>query len=482
MFIFKFYINSCPCENLHLDTNTCTIFNVIKYSLVFRVYKFLAFDIEIIIALLEYEHDGYQDIPLRNETYSHDENVHFQPRLSESFTCFGNSTYSRFRNRGGSDDNRDFARSTIDKQKSMQRMNYEEARSIKHHQNSISKKCICYHRTQETHIHCTDRSSQHVACYELSATTTDHRAIRADVPAVSRNNPLHHESQLTNISSSEENRQMKITAMPEQTRSYAETERSFTSAIADATVSSTETDLTVHSSRNDPNESIASTSKWETSLVSPEKSRRNRPGSKSPFCAMKFWKKRSCVINNKTIASVFKRSGRSIGRKEPSSRAATTYDNGVKITQIEPSTVQTAREGNKRRAYVNVQVQTPDAIITRILSEFLLSGEKKRRVLMSIILKLESDDDRREVGTQTSSNDLTFMGMNIRYSDKRPQSAITTTSKTVQCFVCDKQDCYEIRQSDNSISLEEALIAEYPETSELSDYLTEQKADIKIPP
>lgn len=471
----------------------CNIFNVIKYSLVSRVYKFLAFDIEIIIAPLEYEHDGYQDIPLRNETYSHDDDVHFQSSLSESFTCLGNSTYSRFRNRGGSDDNRDFARSTVDKEKSVQRIN-EEARSIKHYQNSISKKCICYDRTQETRVHCTDRSFQHVTCYESPAITADHQAIRADV---SRNNPLHHESQLTNISSLEDNSQVEIVAMPEQTRSYAETEtcesiedmmgaeteRSFTSAIADATVSSTETDVPVHSSWNDSNEPTVSTSKWEASLVSPKKSGKTRPGSRLPFCAMKFWRRRSCVIGNKTIASVLKRSRKSIGRKESSSTAATTYDSGVKITQIEPSTVQTAREGNKRRAYVNVQVQTPDAIITRILSEFLVSGEKKRRVLMSIILKLESDDDRREVGTQTSSNDLTSMGINMfGYPNKRPQGAITTTSKTVQCFVCDKQDCYEIRQSDNSISLEEALIAEYPETSELSDYLTEQKADIKIPP
>lgn len=70
MFIFKFYINPGPCENLHLDTNTCATFNIIKYSLVSRVYKFLAFDIEIIIALLEYKRDKYRDIefPLRNET------------------------------------------------------------------------------------------------------------------------------------------------------------------------------------------------------------------------------------------------------------------------------------------------------------------------------------------------------------------------------------------------------------------------------
>jgi len=492
MFIFKFYISLCPCENLHLDTNACAIFNIIKYSLVSRVYKFLAFDTEIIIALLEYERDRYRDIvefPPRNETCSHDEDVHSQFHLSESFTYLENSTYPRLRSKGGSDDNRDLARSIVDK-KSVQRI-YEEARSIGRYENSISKKCVCYDRTQETRVLCTDRSSQHVACYELSV-IIDREAIRADIPVASRNNPLHHESQSTNVSSPEDNRRVETPATPEQTRSReementedtisAETERSFTSAIAVAAVSSTEANPTVHSSRNDPNEPIASTSKWKMSPVLSRKSQRNCP--RLPFCAtaMKFWKKRSST-NNKTTTPVLKWSRRSIGRKEVPSTTATTYDSGVKITQIEPSTVQTAREGNKNRAYVNVQVQTPDTIVTRILSEFLLSGEKKRRVLMSIILQSESDPDRREAETQTSSNDVISGGIDMfNYRDKYPQGA--ATSKTVQCFVCDKQDCYEIRHSDNSISLEEALITEYPETSELNDYyLAERKADIKIPP
>lgn len=255
-------------------------------------------------------------------------------------------------------------------------------------------------------------------------------------------------------------------AAPEQTRSreetesyenidviYAETERSFTSISADATVSSTEANPTMHSSWNEP---IASTSEWKTSPVSPGKSRKKRPSFKviPLFCGTKFWKKRSS--DNKTIASMFKRS---VGRKKLPSTAA-AYDSAVKITQIEPSTVQTAREGNERRAYVNVQVQTPDAIVTRILSEFLLSGEKKKRVLMSIILQ---SDDSTEVETQTSSND-TSVGINMfGYSDKRPQdrpAAIATMSKSVQCFVCEEQNYYEMRQrSDNSITSEEPLIA-----------------------
>lgn len=377
--------------------------------------------------------------------------------MSESFTYLENSTYSGLRNRGGSDDNRDSARSTVDKQKFAQCI-YEEGGSIG--QNSISKKCICHDRTQETRVHCIDQSFQTVVCYELSL-TSDHQAIRSDMSTASRNNPLYHEPRSTNISSPEDNRLVETSATPEQTRSSEETEmcesfkdveaeRSFASAIADATVSSTEANPIVHSSRNAPNEPIASTSKWETSPVSSEKSRRNHFGSKWPFCmTMKFWRKRASV-DNKT--SVF----------EPKRSRS--------ITQIEPSTVQTcAREGNKGRAYVNVQVQTPDTIVTRILSEFLLSGEKKKRVLMSIMLQSESDYGRREAETQTSSNDVTSVGINVfDYPDKCPQGAITTASKTVQCFVCDKQDCYEIRNSDISITLEEALIAEYPETSELN--------------
>lgn len=376
----------------------------------------------------------------------------------------------------------------MDKQKSAQRI-YEEGRSIS--QSSISKKCICYDKTQDTRMHCIDRSFQHVACYELSV-TSDQQATRSDVPTASRNNPVHHESRSTNVSSSEDNRREETSATSEQTRSReetetcesmedAETERSFASAIANATVSSTEANPTVHSSQNAADEPIASTSRWKTSPVSSGKSRRNHFGSKSPFCAMKFWRKRS-LVDDKTTVPEPKRSRRSIGRKEPSPTAA-TYDSGVKITQIEPSTVQTTREGNKGRAYVNVQVQTPDTIVTRILSEFLLSGEKKRRVLMSIMLQSESDYDRREAETQTSSNDVTSVGINVfGYPDKCPQGAIATTSKTVQCFVCDKQDCYEIKHSDNSITLEEALIAEYPETSELNDYLAERKTDFKTPP
>lgn len=287
---------------------------------------------------------------------------------------------------------------------------------------------------------------------------------------------------------------METPATSEQTRSYEktetcestedmETERDLyrdTSAIANATVSSTEMNPTVHSSRNDPDEPITSTSKRETSPASPRKSRKNRSVSKLLFCAMNFWKRRS---SDESIASVLNRSQRAIETQEPSSTVATTYDSEVRITQIEPSTVQTAREDNKRQAYVNVQMQTSDAIVTRILSEFLLSGEKKRKVLMSIILQSVSDYDSREVGTQTSSNDLTS-GINMfDYSDTCLESAIMTASKTVQCFMCEKQDCYEMKQSDDSIILEETLITEYPEMSELNDYyIAEQKADIRIPP
>lgn len=491
MFIFKFYISLYPHENLHLNTNACTIFNIIKYSLVSRVYKFLAFDTEIIIALLEYEHGRYRDIvefQPRNETYSHDEDIHSQSRLNESFMYHEKFTYPGLRNRGGSDDNRNFARGTVD-DRSMQRTS-EEIKSVKCYENSQT--CICNNRrSQETHVY----------CYEVSV-TTDNQAIRADMPVTSQNNSLHHESQSMNVSSSKDNKRVETSATSEQTRSYeetcegtceetcesiegsiAETERSFISTIAVAAVSLTEADLTVHSLRNDLDEPIASTSKWETSPVSPAISRRKRPGFKSPFCAtaMKFLRRRSSV-DNKTIVPVLKRSRRGIGRKELSSTATTTYDNRVKIMQIDPSTMQTDREGNKRRAYVNVQVQTPDAIVTRILSEFLLSGEKKKKVLMTIMLQSESDD-RKEAETQTSSSNITSSGIHMfSYPDNRPHDAITTPSKTVQCFVCDKQECYEMRRSDNSITLEEAIIAEYPETSELNDYLAKRKGDVTIPP
>ncbi|XP_018402595.1 PREDICTED: uncharacterized protein LOC108779635 [Cyphomyrmex costatus] len=446
----------------------------------------------------EYEHGRYRNIvefQPRNETYGHDEDVHSQSRLSESFMYHEKFTYPGLRNRGGSDDNRNFVRGTVDDQSTHD--TYEETKSVKCYQNS--KTCVCYDRTQETHVYCSDQSLQQVACYELSVTID-----QADTSVASQNNSLHHESQSTNVSSSEDNRRVETSATSEQTRSYEETketceetceeicesiedtigedttEKSFTSTIAIATVSLTKMDLTVHSLRNLSDEPIASTSKWETSPVSLGISRKKRPGFKSPFCAraMKFLRMRSS--DNKT--ATLKRSRRGIGRKELSSTATTTYDNGVKIMQIDPSIMQTDREGNKRRAYVNVQGQTPDAIVTRILSEFLLSGEKKKKkVLMTVMLQSESDD-KKEAETQTSSSNITSRGINmISYPDNRPHGAITTTSKTIQCFVCDKPECYEIRKSDNSISLEEALIAEYPETSELNDYLAERKTNITIP-
>lgn len=243
------------------------------------------------------------------------------------------------------------------------------------------------------------------------------------------------------------------------------------------------TDPTVHFSRNNPDEPIASTSKCETPLVPSVKSQKNRPGSRSAFCktAMKFSRKRRPIVDNKIIAP-FKRSRRNIGRKEPSS--ANTHDSEMKITQVEPSTVQITREGNKKRININVRLQTADAIVARILSEFL--GETKKSMLMSITLESESDHDvldRKEVETQTSLNDISFAGTDVfRYTYRCPQATIAATSKIVQCFVCDKRDCYEIKRSNDSITLEDALVAEYPETSELNDHFAERKTDIEIPP
>ncbi|XP_018353038.1 PREDICTED: uncharacterized protein LOC108754884 isoform X1 [Trachymyrmex septentrionalis] len=443
----------------------------------------------------EYERGKYRDIvefQPRNETYSHDEDIHSQSRLSESFVYHEKFTYPELRNRGGSDDNRNFARGTVDDQ-SVQHTS-EETTSVKCHPNS--KTSVSDDRTsQETHVY----------YYEISV-SGDQEAIRADMlPVVSENSSLHHKSQSTNVSErSESNRQVEPSATPEQTRSYeetekmcegicdetcesidttdTETERSFTSTNAVAAVSLTEADLTVPSLRYDSQEPIASTSKWETSPASPEISRKKRQCRyKSLFCAsaMKFLRCRSSVDNKITSSGLKWSRRRDIRRKELSStRATTTCDNGVKIMQIDPSTMQTDRESNKRRAYVNIQA--PDAIVTRILSEFLLSGEKKKKVLMTIMLQSELDD-KKETETQTSSSNITSRGINSYPDD--PHDAITTSSKTVQCFACDKQKCYEIRQSDNSITLEEALIAEYPETSQLNDDdLATRKADVTIPP
>lgn len=418
-----------------------------------------------------------------------------------SFTYLENSAYPGvLRNRGGSDDGRDSAESTEDKQKSVRRI-YEESRSVRYHRNCTSKKCACCSRMQESRgRRVEDQNSRHAnVCHEPSV-TTDRQTIRADhVSDVSCSNPPHRSEPQSSVSVPSDNRQSRKTS--EQTRSRekmeayenadcadgTETERDSTSEIAEIahTTQASSTDPTVHSTRNNPDEPTTSTSKWESTLfISSGESRKNRPGSRSPFCttAMKFWRKRP-IVNNKIIAP-FKRSRRNSGRKEPSS--VITHDSGMKITQIEPSTVQTARESNKRRTNVNLRLQTPDAIVARILSEFLVSGETRKRVLMSITLESKSGhdvSDKKEVETQTSFNDITFARTDVfRFPDEWPQPPLVSTSKIVQCFVCDKRDCYEIKRSNNSITLENTLAAEYPETSTLNDHFAQRKTDIEMPP
>ncbi|EFN75953.1 hypothetical protein EAI_14075 [Harpegnathos saltator] len=144
----------------------------------------------------------------------------------------------------------------------------------------------------------------------------------------------------------------------------------------------------------------------------------------------------------------------------------------MKITQIEPSTVQTAREGNKRRTYVNIQVQTADAIVTRILSKLLADGEEKEvveegeekqeqeqeerkkeeGVLMNITLQSKSDHDvsdgkrvsaRKTKSPKTPSDNVTFTETNAFDSNGHgPRIMTPTMSRIVQCFVCSKRHCY----------------------------------------
>ncbi|XP_050454187.1 uncharacterized protein LOC126852930 isoform X1 [Cataglyphis hispanica] len=428
------------------------------------------------------ECDRYPDIVAflpQTETYDHDKNIHPQSHLSGSFKYLENSVYLEVRNRGGSDDGRDSMKSTEDKQKSAR---HKESRSIRHHRNCTSKKCTCCSRirgSRERHVE--NQNLQHTAlCHEFA--TAHHQTIRADSD-VFRNNPPHGEHH-SSVAIPKDNEQRK---MSEQIRFCKKIEVDESSeCTGDAETAEIEhatrvlsTNPTIHSSQNNPHEPIASTSKYETPLVSSGKSQNNHPGSKSAFykTAMKFSKKRRPITNNKIIA-LFKRSGRNIRRKEPSN--VTNHDNEMKITQVKPSTVQITREGNKKRININVRQQTLDAIVARILSEFL--GETKKNVLMSITLDSESDNDvldRKEMETQTLLNDNTLAGTDeFNYSNRYPQAMIAPMTKKVQCFVCEKQDCYEIIQSNNSITLEDALVAEYPETSEYNDHFAEQKTNV----
>lgn len=371
--------------------------------------------------------------------YGHDENVHLQSRLSESFTYLENPAHLGFRNRGGSDDGQNSAGNTEDKQKSVQHI-YEESRSVKYHRNCIFKKCACCSRIQESRGRRENQNSQHVdVCHEPSV-TTDRQTILADVSDVSCSNPPYREPQ-SSVSVPENYRQEK---MSEQMRSCkkmeafenskcvddAEIERNLTSEIVEIAHATRvlSTDSMVHS-RNNPDEPIASTSKWETPLVLSRKTRKNL-GSRFCTTTMKSWRKRP-IVNNK-IKAPFKRR-RNVRTKKPS--RVTIHESEMKITQIEPSTVQTdARESNKRRNNINVRLQTPDTIVAKILSEFLVSGEMKKRVLMSITLESDSDHDildTKEVEAQTSFSNITFTEIDVFrtdcYSDGPPQATNVIT-------------------------------------------------------
>ncbi|XP_020295621.1 uncharacterized protein LOC109860751 [Pseudomyrmex gracilis] len=229
-----------------------------------------------------------------------------------------------------------------------------------------------------------------------------------------------------------------------------------------------------HSSQNDPSEPVASTSRWVAPFVSSGKLRKNRPGFRWPKCARK-------------LAPVFKRRGgrRSVGKAaEPSTIAITSASDGMKITQIESFTAQTARKDNESRPCVNTRVQTLDTIVTRILSEFFVANgtkkKTKKKMLMSITLQSESDDEivsSKETGTQTSTNPVvsteTFNSPDIYRP--RPVCPVLDASRIVQCLDCNKSECYEIKRSLDSISLEETLAVEYPERSEFDGYVAEPK-------
>lgn len=353
-----------------------------------------------------------------------------------------------------------------------------------------------------------NRDSQHVIASHETYVAADCQIIHANVPDVSRDNPLDREIQLTSVSYPKDKRQRETRATPpigsrEEMETYKniegavnrESEGNLTPETSEiANVSASSTNSAVDSSRNDPDEATASTSKWETTPASSSKgSRQNRTASRTPICAtaMKFLRKRSAVVSKKIIAPVLKRRKSIKGELSVIAAAITTRDSGVKITQIEQSTVQIARGGNKRRTYVNIQMQTADAIVGRILSEFLVNGgKKKKQVLMSITLQSDSDQDvsdrkessSREAETQTTSNNGSSTTSTDTFDYPCSPTAIVATAKIVPCFVCDKRDCYEIKRSDESITLEDALIAEYPEPPELPDYIAKRRTDMEISP
>lgn len=467
------------------------------------------------LSLSEHERDRYRNVvefPPRNETYGHDEDVHARFPASESFTCLENFAYPGLRNRGGSDDNRDST-----KRESAQSTNdVEETRRSRHHCNPIPRRCTacCAEYRESRAIHFAEnRSSQRATAshHESSSVITDYQ-IRADVPGVCESDPLHRAPRSASASRPEDNngRAQTFAILSEVTRSREQIvaceNAEFVpspriegnpkiAGIADATVSSTKTKLAVRSSRkNAPtNESVASTSKWTPSPppVSSEVSRDDRSASAgSPsFATSKKFRGKRTAVGNKARAPVFKHRGSSVGGKGPSAKAAVGRDSGARITQIELSTVQTTRKGNKERTRVNVPARTFDAIVARILSEFLVSGAKRKRVLMTITLQSDADRDdvsdvagravpSRDAETQTSSSDVTAAGIYaLGHPSQRPRAA----SKIVPCLACDKRDCYEIKRSDEPVSLEEALIAEYPETSEFYDHPAQRRTDLEAP-
>lgn len=369
--------------------------------------------------------------------------------------------------------------------------NVEETKVVGCHQNSSTIKCtrnISDGELREHQIQCSQQTAPTV-CHTPSFTThaCDSQVIYVDASDILPDNSSHRECQLVNSFLLEDSIDMetnvrsitqaessvKVKAYYKNIDDAAETEkrnlRLETAEIVFVRASSVEI--------NKPDDEFtASTSKCNTPLAPSE----NDTRSSRYAAAMKFWRKRSAVISNKINSPLFRRRKNAKGNE-----SSNTHNDGMKITQVEPpTTVQTTQESDKGHSDVNVQMQTFDTIVTRILSEFLVSGQKKKKVLMTITLESQSDSDVSHKETQTSSSNDVITPVVIEpfdYTDKGIPHTMMTSSRIVQCFTCAKKDCYEIKHSDDSITLEEALITEYPETSEFDgSYFAKVKSDVEI--
>jgi len=187
-------------------------------------------------------------------------------------------------------------------------------------------------------------------------------------------------------------------------------------------------------------EPIASTSTWE-----PEETQTNQNNVFQKCMKMKCWKKK------KQQSTLNKNKAKNV-QENPSAN---------EMTQLGPFNLQIVEKSNKT-TYVNVQMPTFNAIITKMLSELLNNGENMNGVQMNMMLQPNNEipNIRYETGTEMQSRNI--ISLETHAFDSNPNPSMV--AKAIQCPECEKENCYEIKTFNES--MEKGSINDLEENSE----------------